>query len=454
MSKEILSRRAFLAATTTSVVLSGCVTRRVNTARVIPRKVSPNHRINIVGIGVGGMGFNDIMGCSKENVVAVCDVDWKRCEEAFYKLPDAKRFRDYRHMLEKMDKEIDAVVVSTPDHTHAPAAYTAMMLGKHVRVQKPLTHTIAEARLLTETAKANRLITQMGNQGNSSDGVREVIEMLWSGVIGDVTEAHVWTNRPGWPQGMATPLPKQPVPETMDWDTWIGTAPFRDYNADYAPFKWRGWWDFGCGAIGDMACHNMNPAYRALRLGEAASFTVEAIRRDGMTDQSPPLKSSVKYEFPARAGMPSVDMHWHDGGITPPLPEGMENEKLGRDGQGTLFIGTKGVITCAYDGTDSRLLPLATMDDYTRPDASIARIPREDHTGDWLSAIRDGRIEASSHFAYSGPLTEIANFGNVALLAQEKLEYDVPSMKITNHKAANTLLTKQYRKGWDKIMPL
>lgn len=454
MSKDTLSRRAFLAATTTSALLAGCVTRRVNTARVVPRKVSPNNKINVAGIGVGGMGFGDIMECSKENVVAVCDVDWKRCEEAFYKLPGAKRFKDYRETLDKMGNEIDAVTVSTPDHTHAPAAYMAMMLGKHVRVQKPMAHTIAEIRLLANTAKTNGLVTQMGNQGNSSNAVRELTEMIWSGVIGDIKEVHVWTNRPGWPQGMSAPLPKQPIPETMDWDRWIGTAPFRDYNAEYAPFKWRGWWDFGCGAIGDMACHDMNPAYRSLRLGEAASFTVEAIQQEGMTKQSPPLKSTIKYQFPARAGLPPVDMYWQDGGLVPKAPEGLEQEKLGRDGQGSLFIGTKGVITCAFDGSESRLLPSAQMKDYKRPEPTIARIPRESHTGDWLTAIREGRIEASSHFGYAGPLTEIANFGNVALLAQEKIEYDVATMSITNHKAANALLTKQYRKGWDRIMPL
>ena len=454
MSKNTLSRRAFLAATTTSAVLAGCATPRVNTARVVPGRVSPNNKINVASIGVGGMGFNDVMDCRFENVVAVCDVDWKRCEEAFYKLPDAKRFKDYRVMLDKMANEIDAVTVSTPDHTHAPAAYTSMMLGKHTRVQKPMAHTIAEVRLLTETAKANGLTTQMGNQGNSNNGVRELIEMLWSGVIGDILEAHVWTNRPSWPQGMAAPLPKQPVPETMDWDLWIGTAAFRDYNAEYAPFNWRGWWDFGCGAIGDMACHNMNAAYRALRLGDAPNYTIEAIKQEGMTDQSPPLKSIIKYEFPARHGMPAVNMFWYDGGLTPEPPEGIAPDKIGRDGQGTVFVGTKGAITCAGDGTDGRLLPAELMNDYKRPDPSIARIPGEKHTGDWLSAIRDGRIEASSHFAYSGPLTEIANFGNVALLAQEKLEYDVASRTITNSKAANALLTKPYRKGWDTIMPL
>ncbi|HNR32420.1 MAG TPA: Gfo/Idh/MocA family oxidoreductase, partial [Candidatus Hydrogenedentes bacterium] len=316
MSDRItLTRRAFLAATTTTVAATALgggradAKTRMNAARVVPRKYSPNERLNIAGIGVGGMGHGDIMGCRSENIVAVCDVDWLQAAGAFNDLPNAKRYKDYRKMLDEMGDEIDACTVSTPDHTHAPAAYYAMMLGKHVRVQKPLTHTIAEARLLRRVAEEKHLITAMGNQGNSYDELRELCEMIWSGVIGQVTEVHAWTDRPIWPQGIAEPLREQAVPDTMDWDLWIGSAPFRPYNRKYAPFKWRGWWDFGCGAIGDMACHVLNAAYRALRLMDAPTFTCEVVMQEGMTTQTPPLKSIVKYTFPARAGMGPLDLY-------------------------------------------------------------------------------------------------------------------------------------------------
>ena len=260
MSNSTRTRRAFLATTTTTVALTGCATK-MNTARVVPGVVSPMEKINVAGIGVGGMGRGDINGCTRENVVALCDVDWDRAGESFYKIPKAKQYKDYRVMLEEMGSEIDAVTVSTPDHTHAPAAYMAMKMGKHVRVQKPLTHTIKEARLLADTAKEMGVITQMGNQGHSGDGVRDLCEMLWSGAIGEVREAHAWTNRPVWPQGIDHRLKKQETPETMDWDLWLGTAPVVDYNGGYAPFAWRGWWDYGCGAIGDMAFHIMDPVF-------------------------------------------------------------------------------------------------------------------------------------------------------------------------------------------------
>jgi hypothetical protein len=381
-------------------------------------------------------------------VVAVCDVDWKNAEQTFYKLPDAKKYKDYRKMLEEMP-EIDAVTISTPDHTHAPAAYMAMKLGKHVRVQKPLTHTIAEARLLNLTAVECGVTTQMGNQGNASDGVRELCEMIWSGVIGDIKEAHCWTNRPIWPQGIEKPLPSKPVPETMAWDLWIGAAPARPYNPGYAPFKWRGWWDFGCGAIGDMACHIVNPVFWSLKLWEAPSYTVEVVKQEGMTKQTMPVKSVIKYQFPARAGLSPVDLYWHDGGLMPDRPAGVPaDEELGNDRNGSLFIGTKGAVTCGTSGAKSRLLPSALMKDYKRPDPSIPRIPKENSYLNWLACCRTGDL-ASSNFTYAAPLTEVANMGNVALLAGVKIEFDVASMTITNNKKANRFLTKAYRKGWE-----
>ena len=450
MSKNELTRRAFLAAATTTaaVAVTGCATK-TNTACVVPGKLSPNEKMNIAGIGVGGMGSGDVNGCTSENIVALCDVDWKKAEETFYKLPNAKKYKDYRKMLDEMGDQIDACTVSTPDHTHAPAAYMAMKLGKHVRVQKPLTHTIAEARLLANTARECGVVTAMGNQGHSGDGVRAMCEMVWAGAIGEVKEAHVWTNRPIWPQGISEPLKERKVPETMDWDLWIGTAPMRPYNPGYAPFKWRGWWDFGCGAIGDMACHIMDPTFWALKLIDADHYSVEVITQEGMNPQTAPNKSIIKYQFPARADMGPVDVYWYDGELLPPRPEGVPaEEQLGDGDNGSYFVGTDGYMTSGCYGGESRLLPASRMADYKRPDPTIPRVPGENPYLNWIAACKTGG-QAMSHFDYAGPLTEVANMGNVALFAGEKIEFDVKSMQITNVKGANKYLTKKYRKGWE-----
>lgn len=453
MSFTTITRRAFLASATTSF-LAGCAAQtKVNTARVIPRKLSPNEKLNIAGIGVGGMGQGDIMNCQSETIVALCDVDFVRAAETFYKLPNAKKYKDFRIMLEEMDKEIDAVTISTPDHVHAPAAYMAMKMGKHVRVQKPMTQTIAEARLLFRTAEETGVVTAMGNQGHAGNGVRNLCEMVWSGAIGQVRESHTWTNRPIWPQGLAKRPPAKPVPQELDWDLWLGPAPYRDYSDAYVPFKWRGWWDFGCGAIGDMACHIMDPVFWALKLYEAPWYTVEVIEQKGMTKETFPKSSIIKFEFPARGDMDPVTVYWYDGGLMPPRPEGVpETEKLGDGDNGSLFIGTTGILTTGTYGGNSRLLPEERMKDYVMPDPVIERIPEENSYKHWINACKNG-TEAVSPFSYAGPLTEVANMGNVALLAGEKIHFDVASMRITNNKAANAFLTKKYRKGFD-FLPL
>lgn len=458
MKDHKFTRRAFLAATTTSALCACAATKsgvRVNSARVVPRKLSPNEKLNIANIGVGGMGGGDTMSCKKlgENMVALCDVDWKKAEETFFHIPDAKKYKDYRVMFDEMADDIDAVTISTPDHTHAPAAYWAMMLGKHVRVQKPLTQTIAEARLLAKVAKEQGVVTAMGNQGHSGDGVREMCEMVWSGAIGQVKESHTWTNRPIWPQGV-TRLPRpQDVPETLDWDLWLGAAPWREYSDWYMPFKWRGWRDFGCGAIGDMACHIMDPVFWALKLYEAPSYTVEVLQQDGLNDQTFPNSSIIKYEFPARGDMEPVSVYWYDGGLLPERPADIPaDEKLGEGDNGSLFVGTDGYLTTGCYGGDSRLLPAERMKDYKMPAKTIERIPDENPYMHWINACKTN-TEAVSPFSYAGPLTEVANMGNVALFADEKIEFDVASMTITNSKKANEFLTKEYRKGFD-FMPL
>lgn len=452
MNKNTLTRRAFLAVTTTTALTGRAWAKAPNTARVVPRKLSPNEKINVAGIGVGGKGTHDIMSYRRENIVALCDVDLKRGEEAFVKIPEAKQYRDYRKMFDEMGDKIDMVTIATPDHTHAPAAYLAMKLGKHVYVEKPMTHTVAEARLLTKTAREMGVATQMGNQGHSGDGVRDLAEMIWNGAIGQVKEVHIWTDRPGsrWPHGNPkTKPPTEPIPDYLDWDLWLGTAPEREYNSLYAPFKWRGWWDFGCGGLGDMGCHIMDPAFFALKLGEATTFTVEPIRQEEANDQTYPSNVIVKYHFPERASMPSVDIYWYENGQRPPYPEGLTpGQRLGDDKNGSLFVGTDGWITAGEYGGEARLLPDERMKDYVRPPQTIPRVSGANHYRNFLEACKGG-APAVSNFDYAGPFTEMVLFGNIALRANKRLEYDYVEMKIINDPSLNVYLTKEYRKGWE-----
>ena len=446
-----ITRRAFLAATTTTAVaLAGCQSKP-NTAKVVPGKLSPNEKLNIAGIGAGGKGQEDILTCSSQNnIVALCDVDWSAAAKTMNQLPNAKKYKDYRKMLEEIGKEIDAVTISTPDHTHAPAAYMAMKLGKHVYVQKPLTHTVAEARLLTKTAREMKVATQMGNQGHSGRGVREVCEMLWSGVIGNVREAHAWTDRPQgrWAQGVPDPLPEQPVPENVDWDLWIGTAPMRGYNSGYHPHRWRGWFDFGCGALGDMACHIMDPVFWALKLMDAPHYSVELVASEGLNQQSFPIYETVKYSFPARGNMPPVDVYWYDNGNKPKRPADIpENQEIGDVANGSLFIGEKGYITAGEYGGKARLLPDERMTGYTKPEPSVKRV-EGGHYKNWINACKDGEA-ACSNFDYAGPFAEMDLLGCVAIRTNAKLEWDATAMKIVNNAQANAFISKSYRTGWE-----
>lgn len=461
-----MTRRAFLA-TSTTVISAGAFSQTAgqtpNTAQVVPRKISPNEKLNVAAIGAGGKGLSDIMSCFKlgHNVVALCDVDWKRAEEAFYRLPKAKKYKDYRNMLEEM-KEIDAVTISTPDHSHAPAAYMAMKMGKHVYVQKPLTHTIAEARLLTITAREMGVATQMGNQGHCGNGVRQLCEMIWSGAIGNVKEVHIWTHRPVWDnQGMTEPLPPEVTPEDMDWDRWINCAPWRPYNHKLAPHDWRAWQDFGSGSLGDMACHIMDPAYWALKLYEAPEFSVEVVFQKGQNQQTFPIATTVKYSFVARGDMGPVDVYWYDGHWKdeatgqevynrPKRPEAIpEDEVLGDDNMnGSLFIGDKGMLTAGEYGGEPRLLPSSIMKDYKMPPETIERIPMESPYFDWLRACKEDKL-ACSNFNYSGPFTEMVQFGNLVVKSGQKLIWDNVKGVVKNVSNPQAIISKEYRKGWE-----
>jgi predicted dehydrogenase len=422
-------------------------------------KKPPSERLNIATIGAGGMGRGNTRRCADagENIVALCDVDDKKAANVYNDYPNAKKYRDFRVMLEK-EKNIDAVIVATPDHTHTVAAMMAIKMGKHVYVQKPLTRTVYEARMLTEAARKHKVVTQMGNQGHSGEGIRLVCEWIWDGAIGPVREVHAWTNRPVWAQGMDRPSDTPPVPEGLDWDLWLGPAPVRPYNPAYHPFAWRAWVDFGCGALGDMACHILDPAFWALKLKYPVS--VEACQSMRMAGQgwekvgvreTYPQASIVRYKFPARAGMPEVKVIWYDGGMMPARPEDLEpGRQMGDEDGGVLFIGDKGKMMCGCYGRNPRLIPESKMEAYKRPDRTLPRVENgeDGHEQNWLDACKGG-APADSNFDYSGPFTETVVMGNLALRAPyEVLEWDGVKMRFTNSDAANEFVHSPYREGW------
>jgi predicted dehydrogenase len=421
------------------------------------RKLKPSDKMNIACIGIGGMGASNLQGVeATENITALCDVDDAYAAPVYEKYPKAARYKDYRIMLEKEFKHIDGVIIATPDHLHAAPAMAAMQVGKHVYVQKPLTRLVSEARALAETARTCGVKSQMGNQGHSAEALRLVAEWIWDGAIGPVHEVHAWTNRPVWPQGIPNRLAASPVPATLDWDLWLGPAPVRDFNQGYLPFVWRGWWDFGTGALGDMGCHFIDPIYYALKLRYPLS--VEASIAAGVdpaniweklnNTETFPLASIVTYEFPARENMPPVRLIWYDGGLMPPRPEELEPGRR-MPSNGALYIGEKGKLLHDQDAEAPRLIPETAMREYTVPPKTIPRIATS-HEMNWVEACKTGGT-ASSNFDYAGPLAETTLVGNLAVrFPWQKLEYDGENMQVTNHPEANALIQWKdlYRGGW------
>ena len=437
-SKNI-NRRQFLknAAKTTAVASAFTF--------VPSRAFGANERLNIAVVGVGGMGNSNLNAVGSENIVALCDVDDEYAAKSYDEFPQAKRHCDFRKMLEK-EKDIEAVVVATPDHTHAVIAMAAMKMGKHVYVQKPLTHNVYEARMLTEAAKKYKVITQMGNQGHSGEGIRLVCEWVWSGAIGKVKEAHAWTNRPHgyWAQGIERPEGTPPVPKTLDWDLWLGPAQHRPYNPAYHPFSWRGFWDFGTGALGDMACHIMDPVYWSLKLGYPIG--VRSISTP-VNNETAPISSMVEYKFPARGDLPPVTFTWYDGGLTPTLPDELGiGRRMGDASGGALLIGDKGKIVCGCYGKSPRLLPDSLMQEVGKPPKMIPRV-KTSHEMDWVRACKEGKAP-SGEFSYSGPFTEVVLLGNLAIRTNKRLEWDGPNMKVTNLPEAEKYVRREYRQGW------
>jgi len=433
-----ISRRDFMGTAAAGVALS-FVPRHVFGG---PRHIPPSEKLNIAGVGIGGRGAGDLDEVGTENIVALCDVDDKYAAKTFNRYPNAKKYRDFREMLDK-EKSIDAVIVATPDHTHAVIAMAAIKMGKHVYCEKPLAHSIYEVRKLTEAAREAKVATQLGNQGQASEGTRLVCEFIRDGAIGPVREVHSWSNRPISPRGVDRPKETPPVPETLDWDLWLGPAPQRPYHPCYLPFTWRGWWDFGSGVLGDIGCHQFVSIFRALKLGYPTS--IEACS-SGVNSETAPLASIVRYDFPAREGMPPVQLTWYDGGLMPARPQELENGLRFGDADDNLYVGEKGKML------GHRLLPEARSKEYGRPPRVLPRSPG--HHKEWIDACKGGE-PAGSNFDVSGPLTEVVLLGNIAVRMGQtlyekglKLYYDGPNMKVTNPPEANKYVSSEYRESW------
>lgn len=436
--------------------------------------IPPSDTLYLAGIGVGGKGTSDLSECAKSpnaKVVFLCDVDDRQAVKSRENFPEAKYYKDFRVMLDKEAKGIDALTISTPDHTHAVAALNAMQRGKHVYVQKPLTWSIHEARTLAEAAKKYKVVTQMGNQGGSGDGVRKGKEIYQAGLIGDVTRVFAWTNRPVWPQGIPTPSGKHEIPAELDWDLWLGPANQLDYHPAYHPFNWRGWWNFGTGALGDMACHILDPAFRILPIDypsevECSTGTVwTGFFQEGYFPDSCPPSSIVHLKFPGKNGKPDIRLTWMDGGVLPERPEELlPDEPMGNWDGGVIMVGTKGKLMFDCYGANPRLLPTTKMKDLNIKD-SIPRV-KEGHYVQWVNACMKGygKAELSSPFEYAGPFTEAILMGNLAIRSygmrvkndkgqntypgRKKLLWDSKNMKITNFDEANSFVKREYRTGW------
>jgi predicted dehydrogenase len=444
--QDSITRRKFIKAVgvgAAALTLPGCATTRLRPFSIRQGgTISPNEKLNVASIGAGGQGWHDVHGMESENIVALCDVDENRAMKCFADFPNARRFKDYRVMLEKMDKEIDAVTVSTPDHTHYPAAKAAIEMGKHVFVQKPLTHTIWEARDLARLAREHGVVTQMGNQGHGYEGTRLVKEWIDSGRVGEVKQVDFWTDRPirYWKQGLDRPTEVQPVPVYLDWNLWLGTAPYRPYNEAYAPFRWRAWWDFGCGSLGDMACHVMDAAFWALDLKHPEWVEAET---SPVNEETGPNWSIVRYKFPARGNKPPCLVTWYDGGKMPPRPEMLEPDRQIPTDGGTYFHGTKETIMSGTYCRSPRIIPEERMKAFDRPEKTIPRSPG--HYQEWINACK-GEGMTMSNFDYAGPFTEMVLLGNLAIRTGERVEWDSENLRCTNVPAANQYVRNEFRR--------
>jgi predicted dehydrogenase len=441
-AKMRMSRRNFLLSGAAGAAAFTIVPRHVLGG---PGHTPPSEKLNIAGIGVGGRGADDLAEVSSENIVALCDVDQVRAADTFKHYPKAKKYTDFRVMLEKENKLIDAVIVATPDHTHAVATMMAIKMGKHVYCEKPLTHSVYEARKIAEAAREAEVATQLGNQGQASEEARVLQELILDGAIGHVRQIHGWSKRDRFitARGIARPKKTPPVPNMLNWDLWLGPAPYRPYHPAYLPFRWRGWWDFGTGVFGDIGCHQFSAIFKALNLGHPE--WVEACSTNDMAppeiaEESAPLSSIVRYHFAAQGDRPAVEMTWWDGGMMPKRPAELEPGRRMEGGDGTLYIGDKGKML------GHRLIPESKMQEYGRVPKTLARSPG--HHREWIDACKGGKPAGSNFVDHGGLLTEVVLLGLIAIRTKEKLYWDGQNMRFTNSERANEYLNPRYRTGW------
>ena len=443
-----LTRRDFV---NTSALFAGAAAAATIVPRHVlggPRQIPPSEKMNIAGVGVGGMGAANLRNLESENIVALCDVDASYAAGTIQRYPSAKLYTDYREMLDKQD--LDGVVVATPDHTHAVISMAAIRAGKHVYCQKPLTHDVYEARMLAQAAKEAKVATQMGIQGHSGEGIRLICEWIWAGLIGEVREVEAWCSLTYYPWGHTgwscqwseRPQETPPVPAGLNWDLWIGPAPMRPYHRAYHPATWRSWWDFGSGMMGDRGAHTLDPVFWAMKLTAPVSIDATSC---GNTTEVHPLSAIVTYHFPARADMPPLKLTWYEG-TRPPRPADLEDGRHMPAEGGVLFKGSEGTIMCGVTADSPRIIPEAKMQEAKLPEKTLARVPGS-HEQDWVRASKTGD-PAGADFSYSGPLTEICCLGNIAQRVDTRIEWDAENMKVINLPEANQYVRTEYRQGW------
>ena len=443
MSRKDLDRRTFVG----GLAAAGALAAIPSPLHALGGR-QPSQKIRIACIGVGGMGFNDVRGASQEQLVAFADVDWRSAERAFRTWPNVRRYKDYREMLEKEKDNIDAVTVSTPDHVHAAAAMMALKMGKHVYCQKPLARTIGEVRALqSEATKRPKQVTQMGNQGHAAEGIRQIREWVEAGLIGPVRRVEYWTNRPIWPQAINRQTTAHNTPETLDWNLWLGPAAQRPYSPAYAPFNWRGWWDFGTGAMGDMACHLMDAAYWTLGLKYPSRITPESTL---LFSETAPASERITYEFPAIGNRPAVTLTWRDGSLFPPRPEGWpeaDEWPFDREG-GQIWYGDKGMILAGTYAENPRLLdPKVAAEVAANP--TPKKYPRTEGVyREWFDAIRQGKKAGSDFAGYAAPMTEMILIGCLAVRMGRTLEMDPDTGMIKNATPPSEWVNPTFRAGW------
>jgi len=413
-------------------------------------EAAPREKLNIAGIGIGGMGANNLVNLESQNIVALCDVDLDYAANVIAKYPKARVWTDYREMLDQQ-KDIDAVMIATPDHTHAVIAMAAIQAGKHVYCQKPLCHNPYEARLLARAAAEAKVATQMGIQGHSSEGFRLICEWIWAGAIGEVREVDAWCSLSYYPWGHASwsskwgagrPGDTPPIPAKLNWDLWLGPAPERPYHPAYHPQTWRCWWDFGNGMMGDRGAHTLDSVVASLKLGPPTSVEASSC---GLNPETHPLSAIVTFQFPARAGLPPVKLTWYEG-LRAPRPASLEDGRDMPEEGGVIFKGSHGILMCGVYGDSPRLIPETAMQAFTRPPKTLPRV-KGSHEMAWVNAAKSG-LQPGAHFGYSGPLTETCLLGNIAKRMDARIEWDAANLKITNLPDANRYVQAEYRKGW------